>query len=361
MGDQSILAQQSRMGKRFAKRKFDIPKGYVSKLEREALGIPHRVIDPNMPLPVKPQTVRSIEECVAISQKEAEQGKNRPVNGDSTINKVITRVSAVPTPEEEEMYRGAITIPKGEFMPNKGTIFEGMQFLSGGTGRTQTITEDDLQAALYIAREGGSRSDCADVIGVAEPTLVKLEAKNPMWAAAFRRAQTLGKLALIRRIRGGDSHWQAAAWMLERRYRKEYGANVPIEEENRLIRVRPVTPKVLPNTSPKPDQGHLSASERISPEEAIRRLEQAPLATGATEKEMGSGIVEQIKQEVEQAEHPTTPVDEEPIGTTNLENGTDQLIDTDGTVLNINIRRNGKSSRKPEVEHTQQIRKRRLT
>lgn len=197
---------------------------------------------------------------------------------------------------------------KGEFAPNRGTPFEGMKFLTGASKAVQ-LTEDDLQCALYILRDGGSRGDAADIIGIGPSTLDKLAARNPMWEAAMKRAEALGKLILIKKVRNGDSHWQSAAWVLERKFRYEYGANPPESEENKVIRVRKVVP-------PLPTSAQLEAAQTPSKAASPRLLEN-------NETQVGD--------------------DQEPIATTDIDNGTDQLIDRDGSQIAIARRKTVRS------------------
>lgn len=340
-GRMQVVEMQKRLGKRLDKISVSWPPGYVqrSTAQRVADRLAKNAKRDSLPSPA-----RTFQECRDLSMELAKANGNGSSHEKSVSATPVKRIATKIASQDPELP------PTGEFEPNKGTVFEGMKFLADCHNKTE-LTEEDLQAALYIAREGGSRVDCASVIGVAEPTLIKLEARNPMWAAAFDRARTLSKLALIHRIRIGDSHWQAAAWMLERRYRKEYSANVPIEEENRIVRVRPVTPKVvaLPGVE---DQKQLLGSGSDLEQAAVKRVTEEAVADG----NVNDSESEQQKAKMEQP------------GQTNIENGVDALIDLDGSTVQINtpkaviagVNGNGRAVRGNGFGKSKQMRTRRV-
>lgn len=287
------------------KRKFGrVPPGYVPKPKN---------------------TLQFANSTVKLVPPDSEEAKAIPAQPKRKVTKVAVD-EVIPLAEGEDEYAVGMNLvtplqgPGLEFAPNKGTQFDGMKFLadvSPGTARQITLTEDDLQAILYMAMDGASRNDCADIVGVCDTTLIRLEQRNPLWKAAWTRARAMGKLNLIKRVRNGDSHWQSSAWMLERLYRKEYGANVQDEQETKIIRVRPV----FPNQNQGPQLNK-------APNGSVPLPGDPHKGTNGNGNGNGHRLLENT---------PTTPAPapapEEQPAQTNIENGVDQLIDIDQSTV----------------------------
>ena len=78
---------------------------------------------------------------------------------------------------------------------------------------------DDVFACLSV---GGSLADAAGYIGVNASTLRRAKAADPEFARGVRQAVLKGKIHHLNKI-GKAKQWQASAWMLERRWGKQFG------------------------------------------------------------------------------------------------------------------------------------------
>lgn len=83
--------------------------------------------------------------------------------------------------------------------------------------------DDDKRAkVLGIIESGGSLKDAADIIEVNYHTIRNERRRNLRFSKGLLRALKTGKMRLINKV-GKAKAWQAAAWMLERKYGAEYG------------------------------------------------------------------------------------------------------------------------------------------
>lgn len=83
---------------------------------------------------------------------------------------------------------------------------------------------------LDIVLAGASLQDAAHIVGVSPRTLRMYKSNNPKFCRGVLKAQKDGKLKLIKKI-GKAKAWQAAAWMLERKYGEEFGRRESIKQE----------------------------------------------------------------------------------------------------------------------------------
>lgn len=79
--------------------------------------------------------------------------------------------------------------------------------------------EAEILAALSI---GGSQLDAAGYCGIDPKTIANHRRANPGFSARVEKAIYTGKLKLIKKVAQATA-WQAAAWMLERRWGSEFG------------------------------------------------------------------------------------------------------------------------------------------
>lgn len=101
------------------------------------------------------------------------------------------------------------------------------------------LTDDARKSILDVLEEGGSIKDAALLHNVSYGGIFDLMGREPAWEAAVRRSMVVNKLQHLARIKRGEDRWQSSAWFLERRYREEYGLNMPdVDEQARTIRVR---------------------------------------------------------------------------------------------------------------------------
>lgn len=92
----------------------------------------------------------------------------------------------------------------------------------------EKLDREGVQEAVRLTKMGLNDQDIAAYIGVAPQTYStwrnhpKTEVQQEL-AEALKKAETERKGALLARIlKATDESWQAAAWMLERRYPAEY-------------------------------------------------------------------------------------------------------------------------------------------
>ena len=91
-------------------------------------------------------------------------------------------------------------------------------------------TPDVKARVIQATRLGATRARAADAAGIAERTLYEMLAEDTQFAQAIKLAEgeaAVKALTAIQRAASGrNAQWQAAAWLLERRYPHEYGRTV---------------------------------------------------------------------------------------------------------------------------------------
>jgi transposase len=98
-------------------------------------------------------------------------------------------------------------------------------------GRPTKLSERAQAAAVDAVRQGATREIAAAAAGVHQATLFRWladgEAGSPQYRDfydAIKRAEAECALSALGQIRAhAEETWQAAAWLLERRYRESYG------------------------------------------------------------------------------------------------------------------------------------------
>jgi hypothetical protein len=81
---------------------------------------------------------------------------------------------------------------------------------------------------LGVLEGGGSLRDAADALGICRRTLFNARKNDPEFCRRVLRAAAAGKIRLLRRI-SSATDWRAAAWLLERKYGREYGRRELLE------------------------------------------------------------------------------------------------------------------------------------
>lgn len=101
-----------------------------------------------------------------------------------------------------------------------------------GRGRPKgsglVITAEKKREIFAILSIGASRNDAADYIGVGRTTLHDLIEKDEDFAEQVKKAESAGKIKHMKKV-GNAPAWQASAWMLERKWPKEFGAKQQLE------------------------------------------------------------------------------------------------------------------------------------
>ena len=107
-----------------------------------------------------------------------------------------------------------------------------------GRGK-EKLTKDGIQTALRLCRAGLPDCQIAAALGVRAETFSiwrnhpKTENQTQL-SKAMKKADAEREAALVTRImRASDDTWQAAAWLLERKYPDRYAKPVrPVEDKS---------------------------------------------------------------------------------------------------------------------------------
>ena len=107
-----------------------------------------------------------------------------------------------------------------------------------GRGK-EKLTKDGIQTALRLCRAGLPDCQIAAVLGVSKETYSrwinhpKTDNQNQL-RQQLKKADAEREAALVTRImRASDDTWQAAAWLLERRYPDRYAKPVrPVKDRS---------------------------------------------------------------------------------------------------------------------------------
>lgn len=95
--------------------------------------------------------------------------------------------------------------------------------------------EEEKQIHAVLAM-GGSLNDAADYLGIARSTLNDRMASDEEFRKGVDRSTAQGKIRLIQKVGKADA-WQAAAWMLERKWGTEFGRKVDVTSGGDAIKI----------------------------------------------------------------------------------------------------------------------------
>lgn len=106
-------------------------------------------------------------------------------------------------------------------------------------GAREKLTQDGIRTALRLCRAGLPDCQIAAALGVSKETYSrwinhpKTDNQNQL-RQQLKKADAGREAALVTRImRASDDTWQAAAWLLERRYPERYAKPVrPVEDRS---------------------------------------------------------------------------------------------------------------------------------
>ncbi len=90
------------------------------------------------------------------------------------------------------------------------------------SGRKPKVTPEVEKQIYGILSTGGSLKDAADYLEINASTIRRHKAACPRFARGVMKAVKSGKIRLIQKV-CKSAAWQAAAWMLERRFGEEFG------------------------------------------------------------------------------------------------------------------------------------------
>jgi transposase len=106
--------------------------------------------------------------------------------------------------------------------------------------RPRALDGEAAAKVIEATRKGLTRAVAARAAGISPTTLYKELRENPQFAQAIKEAQASGEEALVDIIKGhAFETWQAAAWLLERRYPERYGP----PKQRLQHEVTPMTPE----------------------------------------------------------------------------------------------------------------------
>ena len=90
------------------------------------------------------------------------------------------------------------------------------------TGRPTKIDNAVKEKVLACLTVGASIRDAADYVGIDVTTLFRARKTDESFAMGVKQAIKKGKLRHLNKLAKATA-WQASAWMLERRWGREYG------------------------------------------------------------------------------------------------------------------------------------------
>lgn len=91
-----------------------------------------------------------------------------------------------------------------------------------------------ITSILHYVESGLSITDACSCSGVSRQAFYRWIKSDHRIKVRMSQAEALGRLELVKRvIRGAEMDWRASAWMLERRYPKEWGRKKIMPEQSR--------------------------------------------------------------------------------------------------------------------------------
>lgn len=98
--------------------------------------------------------------------------------------------------------------------------------------RPHKYTSSRVNKILRLVRGGNNIDDSALLSGISPTTLYAWKEKYPEFESALGEARAYYKRQHINNINdAGFKHWQASAWMLERKHWEEYGKRETIQHK----------------------------------------------------------------------------------------------------------------------------------
>ena len=108
--------------------------------------------------------------------------------------------------------------------------------------RPTKLTPEVQEAICDAIRHGATYWAAAESAGVSYAAFNEWRKdKRPKYIKFFNAVQQAnadGQLDLLAKLeQAGKNDWRAAAWILERRHRKDYGANVDVTTDNKPVNI----------------------------------------------------------------------------------------------------------------------------
>ncbi|CAB4199230.1 hypothetical protein UFOVP1336_21 [uncultured Caudovirales phage] len=152
-------------------------------------------------------------------------------------------------------------------------------------GRPSKKTEQRVEALLQSLRAGASRQRAAALAGIHRDTLYEWMKQDPAFSDAIEKAEAFAEFRFLARVATAaenERSWQAAAWILERRFPNEWRRREGVEisgAEGKAIEVKT-------SADPAADAARLAATlgllEQLG---VVSRPDSTILITGETESD----------------------------------------------------------------------------
>ena len=143
---------------------------------------------------------------------------------------------------------------------------ESYDFTGGDAHGTPKLTQELVDRAIALKRDGLSNGDIICALGIHESTFYRWigDPKNKLQrelSEGLKQEEAAFKQTLLTTIRAAalarNQYWTAAAWLLERKYPDEYGkADRRRDEEG-----AEAAPKIVLGVTVQPVQGQLDFGE----------------------------------------------------------------------------------------------------
>ena len=104
--------------------------------------------------------------------------------------------------------------------------------LGSEAGRPTKKTEQRVEALLQSLRAGASRQRSAALAGIHRDTLHEWMKQDPAFSDAIEKAEAFAEARFLSRVATAaenERSWQAAAWILERRFPNEWRKREGVE------------------------------------------------------------------------------------------------------------------------------------
>lgn len=104
--------------------------------------------------------------------------------------------------------------------------------LGSEAGRPTKKTEQRVEALLQSLRAGASRQRSAALAGIHRDTLNEWMKQDPAFSDAIEKAEAFAEARFLSRVATAaenERSWQAAAWILERRFPNEWRKREGVE------------------------------------------------------------------------------------------------------------------------------------
>jgi hypothetical protein len=103
-------------------------------------------------------------------------------------------------------------------------------------GRLKTITDEQKNIFLKHISIGATVRDASVMAGFCKQTIYNISKYDEKFAAEYQKAKVMHKLHFVNIVnKAANKTWQAAAWILERKYHKEYSLRHQMMQQQQAI------------------------------------------------------------------------------------------------------------------------------